>query len=77
MADGSTGCSEEAALGVPPLGGQTESGSDLHIQFAEVENPKMGRNKLTLLCKHCKCEVMRSGFGTLVENEVILPHPRF
>ncbi len=29
-----------------------------------------GKNKLFLICDHCKCKVMRPGYGRLTEKEV-------
>ena len=80
MAEGFSDCSK-ATIGearsldgqsLDMVGGQFKPESEKFIQFDEVENPKEGKNRLLLVCKHCKCEVMKDGYGTLVENEVYL-----
>lgn len=85
MAEGSSSsdCTEATSPGAQPLdglsldmiSGQSKSESEEFVQFAEVENPKEGKNRLLLVCKHCKCKVMGGGYGTLVENEVFLFYP--
>ena len=50
--------------------GQSKSTGDVFIGFSEVENPREGKNKMVLVCQHCKCRVIRPGYATLVEKEV-------
>ena len=42
------------------------------VEFREVQSPEEGKNKLCLICEQCKCQVMRPGYGKLVEKEVSL-----
>ena len=49
---------------------QSKSGSEDLLDFGQLENASDGKNKLFLVCEHCKCKVMRPGYGTLVEKQV-------
>ena len=51
---------------------QSKSKAEEFIQFSDVVNPGEGKNKLFLVCEHCKCRVIRPGYATLVEKEVLL-----
>lgn len=49
---------------------QSKSEATDLVEFREVQSPEEGKNKLCLICEHCKCQVMRPGYGKLVEKEV-------
>ena len=49
---------------------QSKSEATDFVEFREVQSPEEGKNKLCLICEHCKCQVMRPGYGKLVEKEV-------
>ncbi len=51
--------------------GQSKSEADEFINFSEVEHPREGKNKLFLVCEHCKCRVISPGYAAVVEKEVI------
>lgn len=50
--------------------GQSKSTGDVFIGFSELDNPREGKNKMVLVCQHCKCRVIRPGYATLVDKEV-------
>ena len=52
------------------LTGQSKSNADTFLEFKDIENPEEGKNRLFIICDHCKCKVMRPGYGTLTEKEV-------
>lgn len=53
------------------MSGQSKSTSEEFLQFSDLENPREGKNKLMLVCLHCKCKVIKPGYATLVDKEVI------
>lgn len=59
---------EEVTRGL--VSGQSKSKGEEFLQFGELENPKEGKNKLVLVCQHCRCKVIKPGFATLVDKEV-------
>lgn len=50
--------------------GQSKSTGEEFLDFPDLENPREGKNKFVLVCQHCKCRVLRPGYGTLVDKEV-------
>ena len=52
------------------LMGQSKSNSEEFIEFSQLDEPEKDKNKMFLICKRCKCKVMRPGNGALVEKEV-------
>lgn len=57
-----------AANGVAPR--QSKSSSQSFLDFGELEGAGEGKNRACLVCKSCRCKVLKPGFATLVEREV-------
>ena len=49
---------------------QSKSLSESFVEFSELEKPEDGKNQKILICVHCRCKVMKPGYGRLVEKEV-------
>ncbi len=78
MAEGSA-CSKDGGTGNGPsmdeiasklLLGQSKSKGDTFISFSALANPGDGPNRVVLVCQHCRCQVLKPGYATLVEKEV-------
>lgn len=50
--------------------GQSKSEGEVFIGFSGLENPREGKNRMVLVCQHCKSRVIRPGYATLVDKEV-------
>lgn len=50
--------------------GQSKAVGDHFIAFSGLEDPREGKNKMVMVCQHCKCKVIRPGYATLVDKEV-------
>ena len=81
MADGSGGTtkpsgSEGDGSSIDPSSAlssrQSKSSSDMFLEFSELENMREDKNSKCLVCRHCKCKVLKPGYGTLLEREVRL-----
>lgn len=49
---------------------QSKSSSEIFLEFSELENSRGDKNSKCLVCRHCKCKVLKPGYGTLLEREV-------
>jgi hypothetical protein len=63
---------EEIAAGLKL--GQSKSTGDVFVGFSDLESPQEGKNRMVLVCQHCKCRVIRPGYATLVDREVCYEH---
>lgn len=79
MADDSGGTIEPSGSGgddpsIDPssalLSRQSKSSSEMFLEFSELENVTEDKNSKCLVCRHCKCKVLKPGYGTLLEREV-------
>lgn len=52
------------------IAGQSKSKAESFLQFADVNESEDGRNTLVLVCKFCKCKVLKPGYGTMMKKEV-------
>ena len=52
--------------------GQSKSKSENFQEFGELDPETVGsdKNKVFIVCRSCKCKVLKPGYGTLVEKEV-------
>ena len=58
--------------------GQSKSKSESFREFGELDAETVGaeKNAVFLVCRSCRCKVLKPGYGTLVEREVKRqPHP--
>ena len=53
---------------LPPR--QSKAASQSFLDFGELEGAGEGKNRAYLVCKSCRCKVLKPGFATLVEREV-------
>ena len=49
---------------------QSKSSSESFLEFSELEGMGEGKNAVFLVCRYCRCKVLRPGYGTLIEREV-------
>ena len=59
------------------LSHQSKSGSESFLEFGALEGAGEGKNSVFLVCRYCKCKVLRPGYGTLVEREVRIARKRY
>ena len=52
------------------ISGQSKSMGEEFVQFSDLENPREGKNRMVLVCLHCRCKVIKPGYATLVDKEV-------
>ena len=52
--------------------GQSKSGSESFLEFGDLDSETLGaeKNVVFLVCRSCRCKVLKPGFGRLVEREV-------
>ena len=78
MAEGEGSAAEAGATGGPSMdeitagliAGQSKSTGEEFLKFSQLESPGEGKNKLVMVCLHCRCKVIRPGYATLVDKEV-------
>ena len=52
--------------------GQSKSESTNFVQFKNLEETELGKNRHFLVCLRCNCKILAPGYATLIEREVNL-----
>ena len=69
--DGATGLGASPQVPLP----QSKSLAESFLEFGQLEPGTAvggeGKNSMCLICRTCRCKVLKPGFGTLMEREVI------
>ena len=48
---------------------QSKSSSASFLEFRELEETGEAKNSVYLVCRSCRCKVLKPGYATLVERE--------